>query len=132
MLARSLLELIRKTPMHHKATRVMLPSQEGDPFYVFLLLPHLKGVQYPEYREVRMKLLEAYCLVTKLEFPDALDIVGIATETGLNKYRSEDAMYYDASEWGPEDEAEARSLQQDLGLLTNTTMFQSTENEYPI
>ena len=110
----------------------MLPSKEGDPFYVFLLLPHLEGVPYAEYREVRMRLLEAYCLVTKLLYPHAQDIVGIATETGLSEYRSEDAMYYDARGWGPEEQAEAQSLQEDLGLLTRTTMFKSTEKEYPV
>ena len=130
--ARSLLELIEKTPPSYRATRVMLPSREGDPFYVFLLLPHLQGVPYAEYREVRMKLLEACCLVTKLKFAGALDIVGIASETGVNEYRSEDAMYYDARGWGPEQEAEARSLQEDLGLLNRTTMFKGTEKEYPI
>ncbi len=132
LLARSLLELIEKTPSSYKATRVMLPSKEGDPFYVFLLLPHLKGVPLIEYREVRMKLLEACCIVAKLKFPDANDIVGIATETGQSEYRSEDAIYYDGRGWGPEEKAEAQSLQEDLGLLTRTTMFRSTEKEYPI
>lgn len=132
LLARSLVEFIESTPSSYRATRVMLPSEEGDPFYVFLLLPHLQSVPYAEYREVRMKLLEACCLATKLKFPDALDIVGIATETGVDGNRSEDAMYYDARGWGPEEQAEAQSLQEDLGLLTKTTMFQSTEKEYPV
>ena len=132
LLARSLVDFIENTPPSYKATRVVLPSREADPFYVFLLLPHLKGVPYAEYREVRMKLLEACCLVTKLLYPHAQDIVGIATETGLTEYRSEDAVSYDARGWGPEEQAEAQSLQEDLGLLTRTTMFKSTEKEYPV
>ena len=132
MLARSLIEFIENTPSSYKATRVILPSKQGDPFYVFLLLPHLQGVLYADYREVRRKLLEAYCLVTKLKFPEAMDIVGIATEAGASENRSEDAVYYDAREWGPEEQAEAQSLQKDLGLLNQTTRFQSTEKEYPV
>lgn len=130
-LAGSLLELIRKTSLKMRATRVILPSEEGDPFYVFLLLPHLEGVPYEEYREVRGAFLEACCMVTKLRFSHAQDIIGIATETGLGKHRSEDALYLDARIWTSEQEAEAKSLQKDLGLLTGTEMFHNTINEYP-
>lgn len=131
LLAGALLELIRKTPPTQRATRVLLPSEEGDPFYVFLLLPHLSGVPYEEYREVRGAFLEACCMVTKLKFPHAQDIIGIATETGLGKHRSEDALYLDARTWSTEQQAEAKSLQEDLGLLTETEMFHDTINEYP-
>ena len=128
---RSLIELIENTPSSIKGTRVILPSKEGDPFYVFLVLRHLESVPYAEYREVRRKLLETYCLVTKLEFPDAQDVVGIATEPGLSEYGSEDAVHYDARQWGPEGHAEAVSAQDEFGLLSSTTVFQSREMEYP-
>ena len=39
------------------------------------------------------------CLVTKLIYPAALDIVGVATETGIEAHRSEDLVYYDARTW---------------------------------
>jgi len=132
LLAGSLLELIERTPESYKATRVVLPSRGSDPYYIFLLLPNIHATSYAEYREVRRKLLEAYCLVTKLRFPDALDIVGIATETGLSKSRSEDALYLDARDWGAEIKEEATKLQRDLGLLTNTTECHTTVNEYPM
>ena len=41
-------------------------------------------------------------------------------------------MYFDAREWGPEEQTEAQRLQEDLGLLTETTMSQFTEKEYPV
>jgi len=131
MLAKALLELIEKTPDTYKASRVILPSKEGDPYYVFLLLPEHLSASEEEYREVRTRFLEAYCLVTKLEFPDALDIVGIATETGMNPNRSEDSMYLDARNWSPEAEAKARQLQADLDLLTEKKWFRSKVQEYP-
>lgn len=131
LLARSLLEAISSTPKTKRFTRVMLPSKPGDPYYVFLLLPHLASVPYEEYREVRRKFLEACCLVTKLEFPDAQDIIGIATESGRTAEGSEDALYYDARDWTEVERAEAESLQRDLDLLTRVTKVEGTEREYP-
>lgn len=131
MLAASILELIEQAPVTSKACRVILPSREGDPYYVFLLLPKHLSKSDQEYREVRYKLLEAYCMVTKLEFSSALDIVGIATETGMSPYRSEDAMYLDARHWSPEAEREAKQLQADLGLLSEKIWFHSSTQEYP-
>ena len=130
-LAKSLLEIIEKTLPSQRATRIIVPSEDGDPFYVFLLLPHLDGIPPKEYREVRGAFLEACCMVTKLKFPHAMDIVGIATETGLNAIRSEDAIYLDARIWGPEQQAEAQGLQNDLGILTETELFHESINEYP-
>ena len=130
-LADALLVLIEKTPKNVRATRVILPSKPGDPHYVFVLLPHLDGIPEHEYREVRLGFLNACCLVTKLRFPKALDIVGIATETGQDQYRSEDALYFDGRSWNDELYAEAVSLQNDLGILTNTTMFHDTILDYP-
>lgn len=131
LLAKSLLEFAYKTPANHKAARVMQPSRPGDPSYVFVLVPSLYAKTSEEYREVRYKLLEAYCLATKLMYPEALDIVGIAAEPGNPGISGEDALYLDAREWTPELEAEAKSLQTDLGLLTNVTMHSGKEKEYP-
>ena len=132
MLISSLFEIMKKNPKNMKTARVIKPSRPGDPYYVFLLLPHLAEVSENEYREGRYKFLEAYCLVTKLIFPDALDVVGIATESGMGQYRSEDSMYLDAREWKEDMQAEARSLQQDLGILTSLTTYSGTEYEFPI
>jgi len=131
MLAKALLGLLEKTPHSYKGVRVVAPSKLGDPYYVFLIVPHLQGKPQKEYREVRKYLLESYCMVVKHNFPDAQDIVGIATEPGMNSYRSEDAIYMDVRIWTPEQEAEATSLINDLGLLENTQKFAFKEFEYP-
>jgi len=39
MLGKALIELLRRTPATHRATRTILPSNLGDPHFVFLLLP---------------------------------------------------------------------------------------------
>ena len=71
-------------------------------------------------------------MVTRLIFPDALDIIGLATESGTDIYRSEDAIYMDTRAWTGEMEAEALSIQEDLGILTSLTMHSGTEYEFPI
>jgi hypothetical protein len=133
MLAQSLLELVEARPFSMRRTRVLLPSREGDPYYVLLVLPCTEWMSEADYREVRRKMLEACCMVAKLVFPEAQDIVGIATETGsvANDHRSEDSLYLDARWWTEEHQAEAVQLQQDLGLLTNVTKFAGVESEYP-
>jgi hypothetical protein len=55
----------------------------------------------------------------KLKCPEALDVIGIATETGDDESRSEDAVYLDARDWPAEAEAEARRLQDELEPVMN-------------
>jgi hypothetical protein len=132
MLADLLLGLIENTTETHRGTRVVLPSNPGDPHYCFLVLPNPFGRPWEEYREVRSHLLEALCFVTKLVFPDALDIIGLATDAGVETVsRSEDSLYLDARNWSEELEAHARGLQRDLGLLTNLKTFRDKVVEYP-
>ena len=96
MLSKSLHELLAKTlPTKHGA-RVGVPTRSGDPYYVFLLWPRLDNVSENEYREKRGAVLESYCLVVKYKFPNAEDIVGLATESGIAESRSEDLIYLDA------------------------------------
>ncbi len=131
MLARSLIELLEKTPSDGTATRVIAPSHAGDPHYVFVLVPRRPGESDEAHRERRRKILEAYCLVTKVRFPDAQDIVGLATQSGIDKPgRSEDLLYFDARAWSPELEKEARGLHE-LGLLKRVRMTQAKESTFP-
>jgi hypothetical protein len=133
MLADALLGLIEKAKDTQRTTRVILPSNPGDPHYCFLVLPNLFGRPNEEYRVVRGHLLEALCLVTKVVFPDAIDIIGLATETGVERAsRSEDSLYLNARVWSEDMEAYARKLQSELGLLTNYTTFKDKVIEFPI
>jgi len=101
-------------------------------YYVFLLLPKRHDMPYEKYRTARMNFLEALCMVTKLRYRDAQDIVGIATEAGeARDGRSEDALYYDGRQWDEHECEEAERLQRELGLLTNLKMFARSAKEYP-
>lgn len=131
LLAKSIYELIFNTPVSQRGTRVVLPSNPGDPYYVFLVLPRIDSISYEQYRETRGGLLDALCRVVKLKFPDAEDILGIATETGNAENRSEDAVYLDARDWTEESQADAQSLHENFGLLSDTKMFKDTIKEFP-
>lgn len=132
MLARLIHELIAQTPdKNMKAVRVVQPSHPGDPYYAFLLLSHPEGVPYEEYREVRRTLLHTYCLATKLKWPNAEDIVGIATETGMDESRSEDAVYWDARVWTEDERADAERVVTEMGLLRDIRQFAGIVYEYP-
>ena len=132
MLASGLLEVVAdELPEEGRRSRQVFPSRPGDPYYVFLTLWRPRGVGYEEFREVRRKLLEAYCMVLKTMYPDAKDIVGIATEDRTAVSRSEDAIYFDAREWDEEDQSEALSLQKELDIMRELERSDFRVLEYP-
>lgn len=134
LLATAIHELIAKTPDNKKATKTVFPSRSGEPFYLFLLLPKLKNIPYEKYRAARYELLKSHLQILKLDYPKALDIIGLATETGISEERSEDFIYFDACKWTVENNKEAEELKEEFiskGLLGKRTMFRSSIKEYP-
>jgi hypothetical protein len=66
-------------------------------------------------------------------FPEALDIVGIASQpVRPNAEISEDLLYLDARVWSEELDSEASRLQQKLGIFTSATPYSIREQEYPV
>ena len=132
MLSSAVVEMVETTPPHIRRLRMMQPSRPGDPYFVLLLLPEPADRPYGEYRDVRKKYLEICCHVVKLDFPDALDIVGLASETSPTSGRSEDAIYFDARLWTEEMAREAKNDKAAFKILTKATKFQGVEYEYPL
>ena len=131
-LAKRILEMIFTTPVTNRNLCVLPPREAGNPYYVFLLLPMIHAKTIEEYRNVRRQFLEDCCLVTKLVFPDAKDIVGIATETDPSYLsRSEDSIYLDAREWTAEMNENAKLIQKELGILTKATEHHENAQEFP-
>ena len=134
LLAISLHEVLKRSI--HSGTpieaRVQEPLEPDSPCYVFMVLKRKAGLSDEEYRNVRKNLLASYCQVTKLKFPKATDIIGIATESGLDTRRSEDFIYLNASRWSAADEARAKEIQNRLGLLKKVTASSTREYEYPV
>jgi hypothetical protein len=134
MLAESLHDLLARTPKDYRATRLLLPSHVGEPHYLFLLLPKPENESYEEYRRIRGELLSCYLRITKVKRPEVKDIIGFATEPGTSKNRSEDIMYFDASNWTDQDEKETRRIEKEFvqcGLFGKRSMFMDTFKEYP-
>jgi hypothetical protein len=131
-LAERLNELIENTPDNYRIARTLLPTKQGEPYYVFLLLPHDKTVSDETYREVRMGMLAAHIRIIKHRYPPATDIIGLATETGLYEDRTEDLQYHDARVWTKEDEEEAIQFERDFkDMLVKRRVFRSNIDEYP-
>jgi hypothetical protein len=133
LLAKSIRGLLDKTPPNYRASRVVKPSRDGDPYYVFLLLPRYPSIEEKDYRAIRSRLLREYCMVVKFHYRDAQHIIGIATEPldGID-YRSEDFVHLDATEWNEDLNEQARAIKKELGIFVNVETFVGREEEYPV
>jgi hypothetical protein len=132
LIVKGLVDLYTNTPDGTRRTRYFKPISYNGPFYVFLSLPQPDFLSYEQYREARFSLLQACCMVVKYVFPEALDIVGIASEPiRPDASCSEDLLYLDAREWSNELNMEAELLHKDLGILASATTHHIHENEYP-
>lgn len=133
-LAKNLMDMMKTTPKNQRRLRVLPPFSAERPYYVFLLFPLPKNpsISNDEYRMVRRRFLTECCLVARLKYKDAKDIVGIATESGTdNMGRSEDACYFDARNWDEKMEKSAKKSQKELGILQNPNYELTHIREYP-
>lgn len=84
VLASALMGLIIEAPQNMRATCYVQSKSPQEPFYVFMTLPHFEYMSYDQYRFIRRELLYDCCKVVKLRFAEVHNIIGIATESGLN------------------------------------------------
>ena len=126
--------MLKTTLATQQRLQVAQSRESGDPYYIFLLfpIPNDPSASYQKYREVRRFVLEACCKIVRLKYPEAKDIIGIATESGLNNGgRSEDAIHFDGRFWNDELEKDAIELQTKLGILNTPTRRNIHITEYP-
>lgn len=133
----ALIEFVSNTPVDRRNARIVAPVTEGDPYYIFLLLPVPQGVthdqdRYTQYRDERTILLSAYCYVLKLGYPDAQQIVGLAFESPGSTGSSEDLIYMDARTWTEEDQRAAREAQARFHILKYPIVSAQRVEEYPV
>jgi len=129
LLARGIIDLLENTHGSRRRARI-ISSDRNLPCYVFLAFPRADE-PYSEYRDQRRTVLEAYCRVAKLIDKRATEIVGIATEPGVSDDRSEDHIVLDVSEWTAEQQAAAKEIQAETGILMNLRQTTGVEPEYP-
>jgi hypothetical protein len=131
MLTESLFEMMASTPIGGLRPRKQVTISEGQPLWVFLVLPRNHYMDYDEYREFRLSFLEAHCLVAKHLCMNARDIVGIAVDRPHAEI-SEDALYLDAREWSVELADRARLLHEEHGIFLGANRIKGTVFEYPV
>ena len=124
------LDLYSKLGTQPWKVRGLEPSRPCDPYYLLMVMRHLDGVPYERYRQTRRHFLEAYLQVLKVIYPDAKDIIGIATGLPGNE-NSEDLLYLDARYWTAEAQSEAEELQRDTGFLTVVNRFDGRVKTFP-
>jgi hypothetical protein len=136
ILGGSLVDLIKKTPSEVKVSRIVKPFVDTDPYYLFLLVPFVSDfMNYDDYRSVRLELLKNYLYILKLDFPDAIDIIGFATESGFGEGRSEDFAYLNATSWTNVQDEYARATKEEFfekGIITERIMYSRHYDEYPV
>lgn len=132
-LAMSFLEALAFSPPEAIFNRIMMSESGDHPHYAFVFFPMRKDVSYEDNREVRMGYLLAVCMVVKLRFPEAKDIIGISTESGADyEGRSIDTIYFDARNWTEEDAKEAGEAQRKYNILINPKMTKTYQDEFPM
>jgi len=131
MLSKALLGIIKVGAQNNRALRVIKPTKMGDPFYVFLTLKPPTDKPYEEYRTVRKNLLQTTCEIVRYKFPEARDIVGIATEPSGIEGSSEDLIYLDGSQWTAELDANAKEFSERFNILKEPKAYHVRELEYP-
>lgn len=133
LLMENLIDFYINTKVSMSRIKWCKPASPGGAYYVFLAFPQPEyASSYEEYREARRSLLEICLRVAKHKFPEALDLVGIASEPvreGVGS--SEDLMYLDARNWSNEMDTDAAKLQRFFGLFTSVTFHHAHVKEYP-
>lgn len=139
-LAEAIFDFIETTPLDSRGTRTVF-SQESGTCYLFFLLPCTgkakhDNAEYEKYKKERRELLGEYLYITKLNFPSAKNILGLAFETNdsSNTYSSEDFAYLDVSDWTSENEKHAREIKKEFtrnNLIAKKNYFYKTTEEYP-
>ncbi len=132
ILSESFLEVMKRSKADERSLRMVQPVGREQICYVFLLLPWYESLSERDYRKFRRDYLEICCRVAKLEFPDANDILGIATEAGHPDGRSEDLLRLDVREWTDEMAATARELQEEFDILVSKNLSESHFDEFPM
>lgn len=139
LLAKCLVGLIEK--YHNfggariKASRAVDKPDENGLLYFFLILSTRNFKSDENYRKARRKMLEDHAFIYKYVNPEALHIIGLATEVENYRGRSKDLIYLDCSNWNGDMQLDAKNTHDryaELNLFGNNQQYVKThEVEYP-
>ncbi len=101
--------------------RVVASPTHADTLYAFVFVPN--SFDDPaEYRCTRQDYLRQYCFLVAYKRRAFRRVLGIATESGDEPYRTFDILTFEASQWTPEADAIAREIQSELGVSGEATV----------
>src|SRR5206468_4514262 len=83
-----------------------------------------------EYRQLRLKLLAAYCWAASKRVPNA-DFIGIGTCPGWCGQEDITITFFDPNAVTDAEKVELEQLRQDLGLFAHCAEHKTLINEYP-
>ena len=132
-LGRAVNELFRTTQEDHfAAVTVVHPSLPSEPHYVLLLVSPTKSpMSYDEYQDMRRWMLGEICRAVRYQFPNATDIIGIATDLNESGGSSELVVYYDGRNFTEQDAIAAREIISKTGALQNLHHSVGIEAYFP-
>jgi hypothetical protein len=111
---------LRSAEAGKSSARVMVSHTNKNRAYVFLAEPFLESFRdYNDYRTYRVQRLYAYCLAARLRVTTANAVIGIAIDSpgGPQKGGSEDLVYSFEPMLDDELIAQAKEVQEELGIL---------------
>lgn len=134
ILASAFREVVYSAGTRRRRIRLVLPSREGGPHYVFLAMdppPPAAGLSRDDYREYRRGVLVDYCVGVFAARPEASVVVGLASEGTGRDGRSYDLVLVDRKDLSDDDLAEARKVNAREGWFTQMKIHEGSEYEYP-
>ncbi len=102
--------------------------------YLFLQchFPNQSDIEFREYRETRLNLLEVACGAFKNKYPQYDTIIGIAIDAPkYSNNRSEDLILMNCSDWSQEDINKYELINQSLKFFIHEETARSTIYEFP-
>lgn len=131
ILSQNLVEMLQATQPGQERRRYQTPEDDGDPYWILLVLPPPPDVPYEKYRVDRRTRLEQLTYVVKYLHPEARDIVGLAVgedESGS----SQDAICLDCTDFPEELLEVGRRLHEERGYFASGRILRQKHWDYPV
>lgn len=144
VLADSFIEFYNKAKPNQRGTRFFLNPLNPGFGYLFLALPSENAPSKDKYRDIRLQMLEDYCVINKHLNKNIHNILGIAFKTREQEDQEvtpqffgegQDYIYMTFDQWTTQDQKNAEDIYNEYvsnGLLAKRNMYHGTVNEFPI
>ncbi len=117
-LAQAFVGALRRVEAGERLGRLIYGGGEGEPAYVFVVVPKREDETYDDYRQYRIALVHAYARTAKLKAPRATTFIGIGFDNPNKDYEggSEDLFVLSQEKWTAHELDELARMRRELGL----------------